>query len=288
METDWIKCDICQQNSLESLQCPADSKRSDISTGLGYSTFAANVIRFHALQQLPTHIDLNRLDDGNGIAATLLQHTAKWHISCHMKFNSTKLQRAEKRQASLDDNEPGPSTSKKFTRRSGKFEERGPETWFLCDDESSLSDPLREASTFHLDNRVRKCAIDLQDGRLLAKLSGGDLVAQEAKYHPRCLVSLYNRAEALQERSKQPDDDKKSHGIALAELLTYIDEARMDDDVAPVFNWADLVKLYSTRLEQLGVQQKTRPRSTELKHRILNQFPDLKAYKEGRDVSFSI
>ena len=78
--------------------------------------------------------------------------------------------------------------------------------------------------------------------------------------------------------------DKICHGIALAELLTYIDETRIDEDVAPVFKLADLVILYSTRLEQLGVEQNARPHSTELKNRILAQFPDLTAHREGRDV----
>ena len=41
-------------------------------------------------------IDLRRLDEGNGIEATLIEHKAKWHKSCHSKFNATKLVRAEK------------------------------------------------------------------------------------------------------------------------------------------------------------------------------------------------
>ena len=48
---------------------------------------------------------------------------------------------------------------------------------------------LHNVSTFELDTRVRQCAYQLQDQRLLAKLSGGDLIAQEAKYHLQCLVS---------------------------------------------------------------------------------------------------
>ena len=58
----------------------------------------------------------------------------------------------------------------------------------------------------------------------------------------------------------------------------------MDEDVAPVFKLVDLVKLYSARLQQFGIEQDTRPHSTDLKNRILAHFPDLKAYKEGRDV----
>ena len=73
-----------------------------------------------------------------------------------------------------------------------------------------------------------------------------------------------------------------SHGIA--ELIAYIDEARMDDNVAPVFKLTDLVRLYSTRLEELGVKQRDHPHSTRRKNHILTHFPDLAAHKEGRDV----
>ena len=115
--------------------------------------------------------------------------------------------------------------------------------------------------------------------------SAGDWVAQDAKYHLGCLVSLYNRAAAEQARKgKKNTIDNLSRSVALAELLTYIDESRMDEDVAPVFKLADLVKQYSARLQQFGIEQDTRPHSTDLKNRIIAHFPDLKAYKEGRDV----
>ena len=54
----------------------------------------------------------------------------------------------------------------------------------------------------------------------------------------------------------------------------------MDEDVAPVFKLADLVKLYSAWLQQFDIKHDTRP----LTLNIIAHFPDLKAYKEGRDV----
>ena len=50
-----------------------------------------------------------------------------------------------------------------------------------------------------LDTRVRECAHQLQDKVLIAKLSAGDMISQEAVYHAKCLVALYNEVE----RSKQ-------------------------------------------------------------------------------------
>ena len=45
-----------------------------------------------------------------------------------------------------------------------------------------------------------------------------------------------------------------------------------------------LVKMYLARLGQLGVSVACRIHSTELKNRILIQFPDMQAHKSGRHV----
>ena len=73
-----------------------------------------------------------------------------------------------------------------------------------------------------------------------------------------------------------------NHGIALADIVTYINEVRMDGALAPVFKLADLVNLYSTRLEQLGMKQHDHPHSVHLKNCIFALFPDHQAHEEGR------
>ena len=47
--------------------------------------------------------------------------------------------------------------------------------------------------TLGLTQRLDACAYNLNDGQLLARLSGGDIVAQELKYHRSYLTVLYNR-----------------------------------------------------------------------------------------------
>ena len=91
---------------------------------------------------------------------------------------------------------------------------------------------MRHASTFQIDFHVRQCALKLQDKPLLAKLSAGDLIAQEAKYHAKCLASLYNKARDVNTLDSNVDD--VNHGIAFAGLVSYIEEARMDSLVAPM------------------------------------------------------
>ena len=271
LKTNWKRCVLCQEETSEALQCSAKSKRHDVGAGQVYSTLATSILRFNEINQLPMPVDLTRLDEGNGMEATFKEHMAKWHKSCHTKFNITKLRRAEKKKLAPEDSDSDNSVPRKKIRLSRSIESVTSDCCFFCE---GTSEPLRVAATFKLDNHVRQSALALQDGKLLAKLSAGDMMAQEAKYHPLCLTSLY----------KQDDDDKINHGIALAELLAHIEEARMDVSVAPVLKLADLVKLYTARLEQLKVKQQNRLNSTKLKDRILSHFPDLCAHREGRDV----
>ena len=65
-------------------------------------------------------------------------------------------------------------------------------------------------------------------------------------YHVKCLASLYNKDRAT--RAMVDDQDDINHGIALAELVFYIDDACMEALVAPVFKLVDLTRLYTTRL----------------------------------------
>ena len=131
---------------------------------------------------LPMPIYLSNLDEGGGIGATLMHHEAKWHKSCRNKFNNLKLQRAAKRKR--QDTDPENVKAAKFTRKSlgitstatSKLDQK----CFFC---SETSGTLHEASTFNMDTKVRDCALLLQDSKLLAKLSAGDLISQEAVYH---------------------------------------------------------------------------------------------------------
>ena len=97
---------------------------------------------------------------------------------------------------------------------------------FFCE-KNDFASNLRLASTLELDKKVRECAILLNDGKLVAKLSTGDLIAIEAKYHAACLVKLYNRARPLQKQCCDATDSSSvdlEELAAFAELIGYIEE----------------------------------------------------------------
>ena len=62
------------------------------------------------------------------------------------------------------------------------------------------------ASTFELDKNVRESAMKLKRNDLLAKLFSGDMIAIEAKYHAKCLVSLYNDVRKLEIKSNSEEE----------------------------------------------------------------------------------
>ena len=211
---------------------------------------AENLQGFFVIDAFPFDVNPNHLDNGSGLCNTLLKHEASWHKSCKDKINSMKLKRAEKRKIY---EEPSPYSPPK-TRQTSSF---GPsycgikeeELWFFCDQVAG-SLGLQRASTFELDRKVRESVMRLKRNDLLAKLSSGDMIAIEAKYHAKCLVSLYNDVCSLEIKSKSEDEKSMSslHGIAFASLVSYVEEHRDSGETAPVFKLADLVNLYSEKL----------------------------------------
>lgn len=97
---------------------------------------ATNVPLFQAINELPIMFDPARLDEGGGIDQTLRKSKAKYHQSCRLMFNNSKLQRAQKRNfvANEGTTEDTPST-RKIPRRSPI-----PSECFLCEKKGQSSE----------------------------------------------------------------------------------------------------------------------------------------------------
>uniref|UniRef100_UPI00358FEB60 uncharacterized protein isoform X2 n=1 Tax=Myxine glutinosa TaxID=7769 RepID=UPI00358FEB60 len=279
----WALCVICQEDRKEKLTDPTLTKRKD--AGSAYTSLAESLLR---LNELPGDIQIEILDEGNGLEAALVDNKAQWHQSCRLAFNKNEVQRAEKRalkkSSSTGDDDTIAVPSKQRRGRSSTENPTQEALYFFCCKPAG-TDGLHEAATFHLDKQVRTCAELLQDTELLARLSAGDMIALESKYHNKCLVGLYNRVRKHKTQEKQgTDEEKMLSGIAFAEVVMYIEESRFDDSTAPVFKLADLSDLYRSRMEQLGIKLESKVNTTRLKERLLAQIPDLQAQPQGRDV----
>ena len=131
--------------------------------------------------------------------------------------------------------------------------------------------------------KMRRCALQLEDRELLAKLSAGNMIALEDKYHWNCLTTLHNKARQAIEKQEKEENYSHLHGIAFAELVAYMENMRDEESVSE-FKLTDMVSLYKKRLQQLGVTVGNRIHSTHLKITLLSAIPDLTAHVKGREI----
>ena len=276
----WSSCIICQKNSAESLSNPRNNpKKSD--SRAGYQSICEDLLQFYELGGLPRSVRIEEFDEGDGIQVTFERQNAKWHKSCRNKYNSMKLERLKsKKRKSEDANNSQNDLREKVTRSSVEVHKGQiqPSICFFCNRFDGKT--LHQVSTFQVDRRVRDVALFLNDKELLAKLSAGDMIAMEAKYHSQCLANLYNRERAARSNVSWSDQDDtvdtSPESIALSELVAIIEDRCMyDEGITSFFVLSDLVKMYTARVEELGGN--IRGHSTRLKESLLKHLPYLGA-----------
>ena len=67
--------------------------------------------------------------------------------------------------------------------------------------------------TFYVDAKIRQCAIQLQDFRLLGKLSEGELIATEACYKCTLLGFIQYSITAFKNTEIQSESDMNLDGV---------------------------------------------------------------------------
>lgn len=114
---------------------------------------------------------------------------------------------------------------------------------FFCEEYDSPEN-LHCASTLEVTKNVRNCAVLLNDNKLIEKLSLGNSVALDAKYHTNCLINLYNRAGPLKNHTSKADPDSESSfnhdELAFAEVIGYIEE-NLEVNASAVLQLSELV-----------------------------------------------
>ncbi len=239
--TNWDICILCQVTTGEPLQCPLRSTKQ--SAGSGYASLTEDLLRFQTLHRMPMDINFERLDDGTGIESTLRAHRAEWHKKCRLQFNKKAFDEQSRRE--LATGQQFECASSMQTRSAHSHPQSTEPTCFFCN-EPAGSAGLHMASTYNIDANMRRCALEVKDTALLAKLAAGDMIAIEAMYHSNCLCSLYNRA---RQDTPEDNDDFCLHGIAFAELVAFLEDMRSDQESAPIFKLTDIAQLYKVRLE---------------------------------------
>ena len=146
--------------------------------------------------------------------------------------------------------------------RSSSTEKAQASQFFFCRQPAG-TDGGHEVATFQIDSGVRDWATILEDTELLGRLSAGDMVAQDAK--KKCSSMLHNRVrKAESDGPKYKAKEREVSGIVFSKLVLYIEEARLAEETAHVFKLANLLELYLSIMQQLGVKLDTWVHSTWL------------------------
>ena len=245
---DWSSCIVCQQDTSELLRCPKNRINCD---PVVYKIFLQNVETFKSIDALPVKI--------------LINARASWHHSCHQKFTQSRLNRARKKKRKSNEG----AISIKHSKRQSL--ESKSESCILCT--CVTPEKMHEYSTKEADLNLRTMAIELDDTELLGRISGGDCVAIEAKYHFFCLTDYRNRyRSSVREKNRVIDTDyERAKARAFVELVSYIEGAL--EDGTYLFKVKDLWDLLHSRLKKLGHEFTIN--KTRLKNSLMTHFQDL-------------
>ena len=138
---------LCKKN------CPAKSERKDI--GAGYDTLGDNLSSFGSVGNQPLPIDINRLDEGDGISSMLKSNCAKWYVSCRLKCSASRISRIEHTSAATSDAPEGhPYMRRESTCRYVPIQDC---KCFFCDEVGTETAPLHETMTRLITQRVKQC-----------------------------------------------------------------------------------------------------------------------------------
>jgi hypothetical protein len=246
--------------------------------------------------QLPACIDVQLWDEGDGLEATLSRHTACWHQTCRISLLHTtslcRKRRHEDEDVDADDelfehndvngsDKPIVDTPRLTRTSSGITDEIDNLMSFFCHERGK---DLRQVITWYVDEQVHKCASITHNSMQLSE-------TQEAKYHPSCLVALYRTA--AQKHAEQSNvivrtSDQLSqmgvNSLALAELITYLEDVISPEFAPSVFKLSELTKLCSLQLQKHLTGSNSNVNSSRLKDRLEENYPGLIIINHGREV----
>ena len=139
--------------------------------------------------------------------------------------------------------------------------------------------------------RIRNIAHEMNIGKLLCKVSVGDMVATEAKYHCTCLIEFYNSYQKHNKDKREQANEQLMEGIAFSKVLEFIEESILasDETTTPVFYLKELTEMYKKHLIAQGATETANSvHQTGLKNTILENVPGLCATKSGKHVLLTL
>ena len=123
---------------------------------IGYVSLTEGLTQFNGHRHMPMDLNVNRLDDGDGIEATLTRRSVQWLKKCCLKFNKTNVSPVEAgRVDSASEQQSGSSTQTDRTRSADQgFPQSTESICFFCNKPAGTAD-LHHAYTNEINRNVR-------------------------------------------------------------------------------------------------------------------------------------
>ena len=161
-----------------------------------------------------------RFKDKNELAKSLMENKAVFHKDCVAKYNKSKLARKRKLFEKEHENEQNRTEAienlertvaqRKLTRSSISLKSFTP-TCFFCDkDDRDMK--LHLCQIFQVQRKTEEIVQEIGHTKILAKLSTGDMITIEVKYHCKCLAAYYNKNRNEQRTSVMQQENEISAG----------------------------------------------------------------------------
>ena len=146
-------------------------------------------------------------------------------------------------------------------------------------------------TSLNRDSDIREAATKMSHTQLLVKLSEGDLIAREAKYHKKSVTKFSNqyRGSVNTKNTNIKVVQEKHERIARAKVLMYIERSfqyRENEEVAPFVKLSTVRKYYYHCLGPLNVKSVT-ANVSRLKESILHLNQNLEATTFKNEVYIS-
>ena len=209
-------------------------------------------------------------------AEDLYVHDACWHNNCRKPFEKSRVAQI----MSKVFKEKAKEEAKDLTVQPSKRRTLNLDNCIFCEKGTGKED-LHSFSSLETSDLVKQISVDLQDTDLMVRVSGPDLVAMKAKYHLSCLTALKNRHRSLKSKELSASNTEKLlEAQAISELFGFIEDSIEEKEY--FFKLQDLHSMLIKRLQSLGInKEKNR---TQLKEKILLQFPDATEQMVGKNV----
>ena len=290
LRTDWELCCLCQEESRRDLRCPYNKECHHKAYGTlenDLKNFVANDV------PLPLGVNLECLDDGSGIAQTLLKNKAKYHNGCRSLFRCNMMERELNKRKQEDNKETIVSPKKTRSSFNATLDRLCPQCVCCEKFEVDGDEPIYRARSANCGKNLLKWATESENwvvhARLNTAINAEDAEAADIHYHHTCYTHLKNAARAA---SATPRNTTKSSScqqpydpLVIAELLAFV---KFNHFPYP-HKLSALRKLYDDRIQTLGSEWTgLNVHPSRFKDHLLKKLgSDWSAYNEGKEVYIS-